>query len=277
MKRFLKPSIIITLGIFTYIGGTLAVAYLFYVLPNKLKTSLGADSASTAQDWYAFTLPIMFTAIITLLFGLVIQVVLFTRWRNDKNKGEVRYIERYMSRVEKKEDQTDINQDDEIALKQEFEKIKKTLIEQVANAPDLQAKLNLTISKLCKHTESSVGAFFVADYSHDIPKIDLKAHYAYPIPESQTLSFEFGEGIAGEVARRGIPKIIDAIPNGYVKILSGLGESEPRNLLAMPIKDSQDNNKVLAVIEMASFTKYKREDLMLCESVVETLKPFFKA
>jgi methyl-accepting chemotaxis protein len=44
---------------------------------------------------------------------------------------------------------------------------------------------------------------------------------------------------------------VDDVPDGYVKIVSGLGIASPRYLLIVPVKNQE---QVLGVMEIATFT-----------------------
>lgn len=68
-----------------------------------------------------------------------------------------------------------------------------------------------------------------------------------------------GEGLVGQCALDNQTIVLDAVPSDYIKISSGLGETEPRNLMIVPISFE---GEVLAVLELASvrgFTKIEQD------------------
>lgn len=81
--------------------------------------------------------------------------------------------------------------------------------------------------------------------------------FATPDPDNNTDLLEFGEGFPGQVAKDGTLMNISDIPEGYLTIESGLGKSSPVSLLIFPVKDKE---KVIAVIELASFHKFSTAD-----------------
>jgi putative methionine-R-sulfoxide reductase with GAF domain len=90
--------------------------------------------------------------------------------------------------------------------------------------------------------------------------------YACPeSPENQDI-LEIGEGFPGQVAKDGRLINITSIPEGYMTIESGLGKSSPVSLVIFPIKS---NGNVIAVIELASFHRFNRED----EEFFEMISP----
>jgi signal transduction protein with GAF and PtsI domain len=132
---------------------------------------------------------------------------------------------------------------------------------------DLKVKLNavdsvyefsrIFIWTLAKHFEASQGAFFIAKEKEGIRFLDFTAGYAYHIPDSETITFEFGEGLSGQVAKSGKLINLKTVPDGYITILSGLGSSTPKSMLIYPIVY---NEKVVAVFELASFKNFEEED-----------------
>jgi len=113
------------------------------------------------------------------------------------------------------------------------------------------------LSHLAKVKEISQGAFFVSEVKDKKPVIKYLAGYATSDPENNSEIFELGEGFPGQVAKDGTLINISDIPQGYLSIESGLGKSAPVSLIIFPVKH---NDKVLAVIELASFHKFTQED-----------------
>ena len=98
-------------------------------------------------------------------------------------------------------------------------------------------------------------------------KVKLVASYAFSIAESQTLAYEYGEGLVGQVAKEAQPINIDNVPDDYIKIFSGLGSATPKNLLVAPLKG--DEEEAYGVIEIASFTPFSKQDEELVERVFQ--------
>lgn len=110
---------------------------------------------------------------------------------------------------------------------------------------------------VAKELDASQGAFFTTTEKDGIHYLQFIAGYAYHLPDSETIEFEFGEGLSGQVAKEGKAINIQSVPDGYITILSGLGNASPSSMYIFPIK--RDNN-VIAVIELASFKKITKED-----------------
>ena len=61
---------------------------------------------------------------------------------------------------------------------------------------------------------------------------------------------------------------VDDVPDGYIKIVSGLGSASPRHLLIVPVKK---NNQVLGIIELASFTEVSEDQRKFVEEAAQLL------
>lgn len=111
------------------------------------------------------------------------------------------------------------------------------------------------IWKLAKDVEAVQGAFFRTTEKEGIRYIVFTAGYAYHIPDSQSVVYEFGEGLSGQAAKSGNPITSKNVPEGYIKVVSGLGSATPNSILIYPIKMDE---KVLGVIELAGFRDFDK-------------------
>jgi transcriptional regulator with GAF, ATPase, and Fis domain len=120
------------------------------------------------------------------------------------------------------------------------------------NTSDLKTAVTEGLHTICKQLDAGQGALYLSKEEKGIRVAELYCGYALNMGESRILKFEFGEGLVGQVAATGHSLYVDDVPEGYITILSGLGNSSPRYLLLIPIK-AQD--RIAGVIEIASFTR----------------------
>jgi putative methionine-R-sulfoxide reductase with GAF domain len=124
-------------------------------------------------------------------------------------------------------------------------------MDELKKEPSLKLFARKLLWNIANELEAVQGAFYVTALNAEgIPVIRFVEGYAYHIPETESLEFEFGDGIAGQVAKDGKPIYLEDIPAGYLTVMSGLGTSSPTHLFTLPIKD---NDSVLAVLEIAAF------------------------
>jgi hypothetical protein len=98
--------------------------------------------------------------------------------------------------------------------------------------------------------------------------LEVKYGFALTLAESQSIKFEFGEGLIGQAALSGQNLYLDEIPEGYIKIVSGLGTSSPRYLLIVPLKKE---NEVKGVIEIATFAPLKENTRKQVDEMAQIL------
>lgn len=122
---------------------------------------------------------------------------------------------------------------------------------------------------LCDQLEAGQGAFYEAYEAEGIRKVRLIAGYALAIGEGTEVAYDFGEGLIGQSAAEGRTLFVDDIPEGYIKIISGLGTASPRYLLIAPVKK---DTEVRGVIEIASFREISADQRAYVDEAVSVLK-----
>lgn len=153
------------------------------------------------------------------------------------------------------------------ANKQETEQGKTTIsLEGVVaslqgNETDKSA-MEAGLNAICKQLEAGQGAIYAVNESEEKRTVELQGGYALNIGESTTINYEFGEGLIGQAAVSGRSLYVDDVPEGYIKIVSGLGSASPKYLLIVPMKH---NDQVLGVIEIASFTPLSEDSRKFAE------------
>ncbi|MEJ7643577.1 MAG: GAF domain-containing protein [Chryseolinea sp.] len=106
------------------------------------------------------------------------------------------------------------------------------------------------INAIAKELEAGQGAIYKVREEEGKRAVVLEAGYALSIGESTEIKFEYGEGLIGQSAASGNTLYLDDIPEGYIKIVSGLGSAYPKFLLIVPVKSGE---QVRGVVELATF------------------------
>jgi methyl-accepting chemotaxis protein len=118
------------------------------------------------------------------------------------------------------------------------------------------------LQSICKQLDAGQGAAYLVVHENDSRYAELKTGYAMTINETTVTRYNFGEGLIGQAASNGQLLYLDEVPEGYIKIISGLGSASPRFLLIAPIKNQ---NAVLGVLEIASFSPFSADQRKFVE------------
>ncbi|MFC4322456.1 response regulator [Litchfieldia salsa] len=116
------------------------------------------------------------------------------------------------------------------------------------------------IQSLAQIVGATHGVIFTRNSSEQGEFFTRLATYAYSDSLNQrTEEIKLGEGLIGQAAVSQETIILENVPEDYVKISSGLGETKPSTIMIVP---SSLEDEVLAVIELASikqFTEVEQE------------------
>ena len=134
--------------------------------------------------------------------------------------------------------------------------------EALKNAKDKNDRLSIVLDSVCKKLELGQGAIYKPGESQGVRKVKFHSGYAFSIAESETIEFEFGEGLVGQAAKEGKMLVVDNIPDNYINIVSGLGSASPKHLMVLPV---MKGNTLQAVAELASFHNFSKENIKLIE------------
>jgi len=124
------------------------------------------------------------------------------------------------------------------------------------------------LSYIAKEKEILQGVFLMSKTDADIVKLKFLAGYACLKVVSDDEEFFLGEGLPGQVAKDGKILNLKAVPEGYITIRTGLGQASPNSLIIFPVKVE---NKLLGVIELASFHEFTSEDEEFFNSLSELI------
>lgn len=134
---------------------------------------------------------------------------------------------------------------------------------------NLEGLSRVFISKLVDYVGVIQGGVFILnDDDPEHIKFQLQGAVAYDRTKYIEKEFELGIGLVGQCAFEKEPIYLNEIPNNYLEITSGLGESNPRFVLLVP---AILNDKVYAVIELASFTKIEKYKTQFIQKIGEAL------
>jgi PAS domain S-box-containing protein len=141
------------------------------------------------------------------------------------------------------------------------------------NQDDTKNLADKIIKTLVEFLNISLGGIYIKELTEDKQNVySLIAAYAYSEQKFFDKQFYSGESLVSSCASEKRMIYMSSIPENYIKILSGLGESVPQSLLLIPLIY---NDEVFGVLEFASLKKideYEQDFLQKAsENIASTL------
>lgn len=146
----------------------------------------------------------------------------------------------------------------------------KTLREHGSNMEELSMAV---LQQLVHHLGAVEGGFYISRRSPTGEEVlSLSAAFAYGRQKFLSQEIKLGEGLVGTCAQERQYIYMTEIPADYCTITSGIGETPPRALLLLPLKNEEH---LYGVIELASLRAFAPHEIafaqMLSESIAMTL------
>lgn len=137
------------------------------------------------------------------------------------------------------------------------------------NNQNISSLSNVFLRELVKYLGANQGSIYFAQKNNsENVQLEMIACYAYEKKKHVESILLEGEGIIGQAYKEKDTIYLKEIPDNYIKITSGLGESLPTTLLIVPIKIEKD---VLGILELASFDDFEKYQIDFTENICTNL------
>ncbi len=137
------------------------------------------------------------------------------------------------------------------------------------NENDIKTLSEVIISEMVKYLKANQGGLFLLnDDDQNDSYLELVSCYAYERKKYQERRIEIGQTLVGQVFLEKKSVIMTQVPDEYVRITSGLGNSTPKCIIIIPML-FKDN--VVGIIELASFKEYEEHEVNLLEKLSEII------
>jgi PAS domain S-box-containing protein len=139
------------------------------------------------------------------------------------------------------------------------------------NNSDLNKLADEIIGNLVKYLNANQGALYIVDdtdSNQEDPTMSMKACYAWDKKKFLNQKIYRGEGLAGQAWQEGDIVYLTDVPQNYVKITSGLGDSNPTSVLIVPLKV---NDQIFGVVELASFSLFQDFEIEFVQKIAESI------
>jgi len=120
------------------------------------------------------------------------------------------------------------------------------------------------IKHIGKFYEACMGIIYLVKGTENI---EAEASFAYLINE-ENKTLKITEGLIGQAIKNKKPMFFNHIPKAYIEVISGLGSSEPKALIILPVFEK---NKLKAVLEIALFKKIEEKEHIATNFLLEQI------
>jgi CHASE3 domain sensor protein len=136
------------------------------------------------------------------------------------------------------------------------------------NQHDSQLLADRCVSFLSKYLKSQQASLFVLEDDEDQQQLKLASCFAFDKKKWIEKTIEPGTGLIGQAFLEGETIQLKEVPKGYTSITSGLGDATPDFLVIVPLKYDVH---IVAIIELASFSKFEPHHVMFLQKAGEFL------
>jgi PAS domain S-box-containing protein len=134
---------------------------------------------------------------------------------------------------------------------------------------DLEQLSFQVIKDITKYVGAIQGGFYMLDANDVMNKyFNLTAFFAYDRKKFADQHVKWGDGLIGTCALEQKTVHLKNIPDSYISVTSGLGESNPGNLVIVPMLYE---DQIYGVLEFASFRAFEPNDIALIEKAAESI------
>ncbi len=137
-----------------------------------------------------------------------------------------------------------------------------------SNNKDINILCSEIIKNLVKYVSANQGGIFLIKEEDEKQYLELISAYAYDRYKLMKKQIQLGEGLIGTCVQEKQTTYITDLPDNYIEITSGLGNSNPKALLMVPLNIE---NHILGAIEIASFKEFDKHEIQFIESVANSI------
>ncbi len=260
MKSSQKKLSYFLLALFV-LGAILSIINLFQ-LPGALERSSVKINLEDLGNIRPVVYRSMALVVGTLLAGFLVLI------QNLKLHGNKQQVTREATESVVKE-KNDRDAEDPAGVQNSLNDRMKKIRKKINQAKGKEKCASQYIVAVSEALEASQGLLYMAKKEKNMRYVEMISGYAFSLAESEKLQYEFGEGLVGQAAKEGKSMNIHDIPDGYIKIVSGLGSASPNHLLIVPLKQ---NDEVAAVVELASFRAFDDESVELVQKAFDIME-----
>jgi len=122
---------------------------------------------------------------------------------------------------------------------------------------------------LVTHIHANQAALYIINQEEKC--FERVSTYAYEKKRREDNKIDLAEGLVGQCAKERETIHLKEVPRNYIKITSGLGAANPRNVIIVPL---QNGDEIVGVIEIASLELFKEAHIEFVEKIGANIAAF---
>ena len=126
------------------------------------------------------------------------------------------------------------------------------------------------VGQVTTYLKAQIGAIYIAENG----ELNLAGSYAFHYRKENANVVKFGQGLVGQSALENRPIVFSQVPEDYIRINSGLGNSVPKNIVVYPFSYE---DQVKGVIEVGSANEFSDLDMQFLDLVAGNVGIAFNA
>ena len=190
------------------------------------------------------------------IFGLVLYLLTLIRKTFDFQKRVEEQVKERNERLA----QLSFDNEQKNKLMQALRKVNDLMFK----TQELDSLANNILHEVCRYTKATIGLMYFSDENQEL---SIKASFAGK-NNYNNQRLKIGEGLVGQVAKDGQISIIRNLPEGYLKVRSGLGETSPTQLFLIPVRH---NEETIAIFELGYINQPDEDSILFLESLAASI------
>ncbi|MCC5919100.1 MAG: GAF domain-containing protein [Cyclobacteriaceae bacterium] len=143
------------------------------------------------------------------------------------------------------------------------------LADVLRNDDDIESLSDDLIRHLVEYLNANIGALYILERDENGNELlKLQAAYGWGRKKLYSTTIDIGEGIVGQVYLEKKSQVLKNLPEGYLKINTGLGELIPTEVIVVP---ALTEGQVPAVLELGSRQSFEKHQIDFLESAGENI------
>ncbi len=146
----------------------------------------------------------------------------------------------------------------------------RELNDKMRGEKEVRALAQDVIIQLATYMKAQIAAVYLSENSH----LELVGSYAFHYRKDNSNTFKLGQGLVGQAALEKKPILFSELPEDYIRINSGLGNSIPKNIIVFPFLY---DGEVKGVVEVGAAQEFSDLDMQFLNMVGENIAIAFNA